>query len=145
MAKRPQGRLKKQVAQVTCSCLVLCDDVVISHARGKHTLAGIIGGIGVAQLGAMAGPYVAYVRLSNVHTDQRVTVGLERPSGTLLWEFEAQLVNRNDPLAVHTLIAHIPGFLVDEPGRHMLIARHENVPVAQAPIEVMIPPSTPSP
>jgi len=119
--------------------LVLCDDVVVHHARDKHTLNGLIGGIAVPQFPGLAGPYVAYVRLSNVHSNELVTVGLEHDDGTKLWELEARLLNNNDPLLVHTLIARIPYFQVLVGGRHLLVARHNHVPVAQMPIQIVGP------
>ncbi len=135
--KRTSSRAKSP-ARVTCSCLVLCDEVVQTHARDKHTLQGIIGAMVAPSIQPIAGPFVAYLRLSNVHSDERVTVALESPSGEKVWEFEAQLLNRNDPLAVHTLIARIGQFRLPASGRHMLVASHDGVPVAQSPIEVRI-------
>lgn len=139
MAKRARTR-KVTTAGVTCSCLVLCDDVQVNYATGKHTLHGIIGGMVARELPMGVGPCVAYVRLSNVHSNQRVQVSFEHAdSSTRLWSFQAELINRNDPLAVHTLMTRVPPFVVDRAGRYLLIASHNNVPVAQAPIEIRTP------
>jgi hypothetical protein len=140
MAKRsPKRTSTKSPGKVTCSCLLLCDDVVQTHALDKHHLQGVIGAITcvVAPNGVgLGGPCVAYVRLSNVHANERVTVAFEHGSGTKVWELEAQLLNRNDPLAVHTLIARVAQFPIQEEGRHLLVVRHGAEEVAHAPIQV---------
>src|SRR5262245_21010934 len=109
----------------TCSCLVLCDDVVVSHGQDKHHLYGIIGALGVPSLPHIIGGFVAYARLSNVYEEQKVTVAFSHAEDDqLLWEFAAQLVNRDTPLAVHTLITRIPRFQIERAGRYVLAARH---------------------
>lgn len=139
MAKKARTR-KATPAGVTCSCLVLCDDVQVNYATAKHTLHGIIGGMVARELPMGVGPCVAYVRLSNVHSNQRVLISFEHAdSSTRLWAFQAELINRNDPLAVHTLMTRVPPFLIDRAGRYLLIASHNGVPVAQAPIEIRTP------
>lgn len=138
MAKKSKRKKAATAGTPTCNCLVLCDDVVVSHGRDKHNLMGIIGTLAFPALPAITGGFVAYVRLSNVHTQQRVTVGLEEAeSEAPLWEFAAELVNRNDPLAVHTLVTKVPPFRIERPGRYLLKAKHNGVPLAQTPIIVV--------
>lgn len=103
----------------------MCDDVLMS-AKNKHTLAGVIGIIGVPQLPAMLGNYVAYVRISNVYGTQRIRVGLELESESPLFEFTADLGGPQDPLGVHTLVVPIRPFQVESAGRYFFFARSEN-------------------
>jgi len=137
MAKQ-RGRKKDRVPETpTCNCLVLCDDVVISHAKGKHTLYGIIGNIAPPSLPHIIGPFVAYIQISNIYAQQRVTVSFETgDAGEPQWEFAAEFVSRSDPLQVHTLVARIPPFLIEKPGRYILRANHEGIPLAQTPITI---------
>lgn len=81
---------------------------------------------------------VVYARVSNVHQNQKLTVRLVRADDDHqpLWEIEAEIVNRNDPLDVHTLLARVPPFMVHHAGRHLLEARHGGVPIATAPIMI---------
>lgn len=121
---------------------MLCDDVVISHSQDKHNLVGIIGALGVRGTPAVSGGFVVYIRLSNVYSEQRVTVSfVSAQDDEVAWEFEAQLVSRNDPLAVHTLISRVPPFRLGKPGRYMLEAKHGGTVIAQTPIEVIVGPA----
>lgn len=138
MAKR-KSKPKEAIPETpTCNCLLLCDDVVVSHGRDKQSLHGVIGVIGLRTLPAITGGFVAYIRLSNVYTNQKVTVGLEdAETDSPLWEFQAELVNRNDPLAVYTLVTRIPPFRVEKAGKYVLKAKHAGVPIAQTPIQIV--------
>ncbi len=128
----------------TCSCLVLCDDVVISHGRDKHRLEGIIGSMNVPFVPHPIAGSVVYVRISNVHQHEKVSVSLVRADDNQpLWVIEAEIVNLNEPLNVHTLVAKVPPFMVDKAGRHLLEAKHKGVPIASVPI--MIQAAFPSP
>ncbi len=90
----------------TSSCLLLCDDVLVSQGRQKHFLQGIIGVVGVTQLPAVIGGYVAYVRLSNVYASQKVTINFEEAdTQEVLFEFEVGFPEKGDPLGVYTLVA----------------------------------------
>jgi hypothetical protein len=122
----------------TCSCLLLCDDVLIYTAQDKHVLQGVIGSFGLPAVPAMAGNFVAYLRVSNVYPSQRLSVRFENAaSGEILFEFEAQFVAEKDPLEVHTLVSRIYPFEVKEFGRHILSAVYNGMPVAQTPVYVV--------
>lgn len=134
MAKK---RVNKITEAPTCSCLLLCDDVIVSHSQGKHTLHGIIGGLYVPELPATVGNQVAYLRLSNVYPPQKVTVSLEHAeTGDQIWEFQAEFVPPVTPLQVLTLVTRVPPYRLAASGRYILRANHDGVPLAQVPIEV---------
>lgn len=133
------GEPEGQVTEApTCSCLLLCDDVVISTAQDKHVLQGVIGSFGLPAVPAVAGNFVAYLRVSNVYPSQRLSVRFENAaSGEILFEFEASFVSQKDPLEVHTLVSRILPFEVKEFGRHILSAVYNGMPVAQTPVYVV--------
>lgn len=135
MAKRAKRR--KPIPETpTCNCVLLCDDVVQS-ARGKHSLMGVIGMIAVAQFPAVIGGYVTYVRLSNLYPNQNAHIELERAEdGFVVFRFEVRL-EQADPLGVYTLVAVVPPFQVDQPGRYVFQAVAGGVPLAQSPIEIV--------
>jgi hypothetical protein len=121
----------------TCSCLLLCDDVIISHAHDKHVLQGVIGMLAVPKLPAVLGGFVVYIRLSNVHAKQTVKVKFHHgDSNEVLWELVAEVINQLDPLQVHTLITRVPPFEVKESGRYIVTADHDGIPLASIPIIV---------
>lgn len=134
-------------ASPTCSCLVLCDDVVVSHGRGKHRLDGIIGAMNVPFVPHPVAGGVVYARVSNVHQNQKLTVTLVRADDDHepLWEIEAEFVNRNEPLDVHTLVAKVPPFVAHRAGRYLLEARHKGVPIASVPIMIQAAFASPPP
>lgn len=138
MAKRKRtGRKKKGAVPETptCNCALLCDDVLVSQGRGKHTLNGIIGAIGVEKLPAVLGWYVTYVRISNVYGEQRVIVNLEEAgTGEPVFEFEAKMPEQADPLGVYTLVVPVPPFRVERAGRYMFNAKSGGEILAQSPI-----------
>lgn len=140
MAKRKVSRRQGPTPETpTCNCALLCDDVLVSHGHGKHTLSGIIGMIVVRALPAALGPYVTYVRISNVYGDQKVTVNLEHADTfEAVFEFEATLPQPADPLGVYTLMVRIPPFSVSEAGRYMFNAKSGGVPLAQSPIMIQV-------
>ncbi|MEK6701252.1 MAG: hypothetical protein AABZ53_03245 [Planctomycetota bacterium] len=88
---------------------------------------------------------VVYVRVSNIHQTEKLKVSLVRADDDHqpLWEIEAEIVSRNEPLDVHTLVARVPPFMVDRAGRFLLEARHKGVQIASVP--VMIQAAFPSP
>lgn len=119
----------------TCSCLLLCEDVVVSHGSDKHMLQGVIGQIAVPTLPATIGGYVVYIRLSNVHAKQTVRVKFEHAdTGEVLWELAAEVINQLDPLQVHTLIARLGAAKVEHSGRYILSTNFDGVPLAQTPV-----------
>lgn len=122
----------------TCSCLVLCDDVIISHGRDKHRLEGIIGAIGVPFVPHPVPGGVVYVRVSNVHQQQRLTVTFSHADDDhkRLWEIEAEIVNQNQPLDVHTLVARVPPFIATKAGRYLLQVHHKGEAIATVPVTI---------
>ncbi len=124
----------------TCNCILLCDDVLVSQAKGKHMLNGIIGVILVGGVPAILGGYVAYIRLSNVYGPQLVTVNLKlaRTDDTI-FEFDVKLPKEADPLGVYTLVVPIPLFQVAELGRYTFTAWSNQLPLAQTPIMIQGP------
>ncbi|HVS73159.1 MAG TPA: hypothetical protein VHQ47_18030 [Phycisphaerae bacterium] len=137
--RKPAGSRPDPLSEApTCSCLLLCDDVVISTAQDKHVLQGVIGSFGLPAVPAVAGNFVAYLRVSNVYPSQKLSVRFENASsGEVLFEFEAQFVSQKDPLEVHTLVSRIYPFEVKEFGRHILSAVYNGMPVAQTPVYVV--------
>lgn len=120
----------------TCNCLLLCDDVLESKGRGKHTLQGVIGGITVKELPATLGGYVAYVRGSNAYVRQKLTLEFIEPvEEAALFAIEVEF-ERHEPLDVFTLIVPVPAFVVEAPGRYILRAMHNNVDVASSAIMI---------
>lgn len=137
MAKKKRKPAGPSVSP-TCSCLLMCDDVVVSHGRDKHRLEGIIGTMAVPWVPHPVRGGVVYVRVSNVHQRQRITVRLGHADDDhgALWEIEAEIVNLNAPLDVHTLVAKMPPFVVEKPGRYLLEARYNGVAIASVPINI---------
>lgn len=138
MAKNKRlGRPTKKTEPPTCNCVLLCDDVLVSHAKGKHYLQGIIGVIVVPQLPATIGGYMAYVRVSNVYGTQKLRVSLDHGgSGEHLFAMEVQLPDKQDPLGLFTVVAKLPPFEVTEEGRYMFSAWSDGVQLAQSPIKI---------
>jgi hypothetical protein len=124
----------------TSSCILLCDDVLISQGRNKHVLQGIIGVIGVATLPAVLGGYVAYIRLSNVYGSQQVTVQLEdAETSGVLFAFDAAFPAQSDPLGVYTLVVPIRPFAVEKVGRYLFSVIYGGVPIASTPVLIIQP------
>ncbi|MBY0311753.1 MAG: hypothetical protein K2W85_06770 [Phycisphaerales bacterium] len=109
-----------------------------SHGLEKHQLNGIIGAIAVPFVPHPVTAGVVYVRVSNVHRQQKITVRLVRADDyhELLWAIEAEIINQNKPLDVHTLVAKVPPFLVTQAGRHVLEAMYNGVQIASVPIMI---------
>ena len=143
MAKKSKaaGQKGRVPEAPTCNCALLCDDVVESKGKGKHTLMGIIGAIFVPQFPANLGVFVAYVRLSNVYGAQKVTIGLDHAaSNAKIFEAEVELPDIQDPLGVYTLVMPIRPFRIEQPGRYLFSVKSAGVPLAQSPILIQGPP-----
>jgi hypothetical protein len=110
----------------------------MSQGKGKHFLQGIIGAIGVPELPAIIGGFVAYVRLSNVYTGQNVKLTFENAQGEALFEISPPFPSQADPLGVHTLIIGIPPFPISEAGRYMFVANHGGIPIASSPVAIRV-------
>ena len=122
------------------SCLVICDDVLISTAQNKHLLHGVVDVVSVPQVPIRIGPFAAYIRLSNVYRDQEIqlticTAVTEEP----VFSCSAISPESSDPLQSHTIILQIPPFEIRETGRYIFSASHGGVPFAQSPIQINFP------
>lgn len=114
--------------------------MLISIAKGKHLLQGIVDRVNVEKLPATLGPYVAYVKLSNVHGAQHIEMNFcNAASEEVLFTFGATSPPENDPLAAHTLILPIPPFVVKKAGRYIFRASHAGIPFATNAIVVAVP------
>lgn len=140
MAKRKK-KPKSGVESPTSDCVLLCDDVVQSVGKGKHTLVGIIGGVKVPQFPATIGGYVAYVRLSNVYGGgQKIVLRLSvADTDQMIMETEAVFPPQTDPLGVYTLVVPVPVFRVLVGGRYIFGAYHNTIPIASSPINIIGP------
>lgn len=127
----------------TCDCALLCDDVLESHVKGKHSLMGIIGGIVVPSLPFPFGPCMCYVRLANLVTAKQVTLSLENAdTAEILLSFQVEVPEQDHPLGVCTIVAPIPQFLIEKAGRYLFSAKSDGLPLAQSPIAVILPPGS---
>lgn len=121
----------------TLGCILLCDDVVISQARQKHTLVGVIGGIAVKSLPATVGGYCAYIRFSNMYPGQKVLIRLEHAAtADICFEVQADFSTQSDPLGVYTIVLPIGAFEIRHSGRYLFTAIHDGIPIASSPITV---------
>ena len=138
----PKGKkiLPENAAAPSSSCLLICDDVLQSVAKNKHLLHGVISQVFVPKLPALIGPYVAYVRLSNVHGSQSITLSLAHAATEEeLFRFSATSPAESDPLATHTFILAIPPLRVTKAGRYIFEASHAGIPFATNAIEISTP------
>lgn len=134
MAKR---RKSKQVPETpTCNCLLLCEDVLESKAGRKHFLHGIVGEITVQRLPAVIGPFVAYVRVSNIYGTQDVRFELLTHEGDPVFALTIQSPPDSHPLGHHTLVMPLERFEVRSPGRYIFQASSKGEILAQSPIVV---------
>ena len=141
MAKRRKKVAKGHSEPPTSDCLLLCDDVLISQGKNKHSLMGVIGGIGVGGFPAVLHGYVAYARFSNVYSGQQIAIRFSSAaSDEILFEATAEFPEQSDPLGVYTLVIPIQPFVVREEGRYLFGAYHNDVPVAASPIQIQGPP-----
>ena len=136
MAKRKRVP-KKQAEGPTSSCLVICDDVLLSYGKQKHFLQGVIGGILVPSLPAVIGPYVAYIRMSNVYGGQEIELDITRAGDSAeVFQIKATSPPGSDPLQTHTMILQIPPFQIMEVGRYIFSGTHGGVAFAQSVINI---------
>jgi hypothetical protein len=133
------GKRKKKAAgeAPTSDCLLLCDDVLVSQGKHKHSLMGVISIVGVPELPAVLGGYVAYCRFSNVYAGRKLKFKLSRAStDETLLQMDAEFPAETDPIGVYTLILALPPFAVREPGRYIFGAYDDGVPIAESPIQI---------
>lgn len=125
MAKRLTTHQAKTVAP-TCSCLLLCEDVVESKATNKYVLEGVIEVVRSRAYPLHFGPSVAFLRLSNVHGSQQFRVRLagDEPRSRVLVEFLATSHPEADPSGIVTTVVSLGKFLVPKPGRYSLTVSH---------------------
>jgi hypothetical protein len=134
---KPDPRLNERP---TCNCVLLCDDLITSSIRQKHTLSGVFTMVLVRELPSAIGPYVLYIRVSNVYPGQPVFVSLDPPIGETLFRFRVPLPDQPDPLGLYTVPAVIAPFVVSAPGRYMLtVSDGEGIPLAMTPIMIVVP------
>lgn len=138
MPENMARRRKKAAGETpTSDCLLLCDDVLISQGKNKHSLIGVIGAVGVSEFPAILGGYVAYCRFSNVYAGRRITFRLSRAAtDETLLEADAESPAQTDPIGVYTLILPLKAFVVREPGRYLFGAYDHGVPIAESPIQI---------
>jgi hypothetical protein len=147
MAKKGRSKSRAGTAEPpTCNCILLCDDVVISQGKGKHTLHGVIGTIVVpglpAVLSAFPNGYVAYVRVQNVYGNKMLEVTLdEAASGDPVFKFRADLPDKKDPLDVYTVCVPVIPFVIERAGLYWFTARCDGGILAQSPIRIVAPPT----
>ncbi|HMO25296.1 MAG TPA: hypothetical protein PKB10_03425 [Tepidisphaeraceae bacterium] len=129
-----KGSKKRQAEAPTSDCILLCEDVLESKGRGKHMLQGVINIITVQNLPAVIGPLVAYVRMRNVYSRQRLhfSLGLlEKEQDGEILSFDLDSPDNSDPLGQHTLIIAVPPFPVEQEGRYVFTASHNGEAFAQ--------------
>ncbi len=137
MSKAKRSKKAKHLPGPLCNCVLLCDDVLIS-AKNKHFLQGIIGVIGLRELPAIIGGYVAYVRVSNVHGSSSVRVSLVRGE-TNQPVFAAEVnVKQPDPLGVHTVVSQVPPVAIEHAGRYLFQVECNGEILAMSPIEIVV-------
>lgn len=123
----------------TCNCILLCDDVVISQGRGKHTLQGVIGTIVVDELPKRLGGYVAYIRVQNVYDNKMLVVSLdEAATSEPVFAFQAQLPDKKAPLDLYTICVPVRPFDVRQSGLYWFMVRCDNEILAQSPITIAL-------
>jgi hypothetical protein len=135
----PEGRSQSPPARPpSCSCIILCDDLVVSHVNGqKHTLQGVIGGVRVPEFPAALGPYMCYIRLANLINKEDIEVSFEyADTNETIFSVRVPLPPQEHPLGVCTLVLNIPQFGLEKPGRYLLSAKHNGFAVAESPIVV---------
>ena len=122
----------------TSSCLLICDEVTLGIGRDRHTLHGVVNVITVDEKPAKVGPFVAYVRLSNVYPSQKIELKFCTAGEDEVFRMDAEAPKTSDPLGVHTLILVIPQFTVEAGGRYIFSVSHGGVPFATSPIQVVV-------
>jgi len=131
--KKPGGATEA----ATCHCLLLCQDFVEWKATGRHELHNIVGTLLAKEFPAVFGPFIVYIRLSNVYGEQLVNFSLQNAdTEEKLIEFTARTHPQANPLGVVTTVVPIPPFEIRTPGRYILEASHSGIPIAVSPIDV---------
>jgi hypothetical protein len=134
----PKKRKKSDTPEVaTCHCLLLCQDFVEWKATGRHELHNVVGTLLAREFPAVFGPFVAYIRLSNVYGRQTVNFSFQNAdTEERLIEFDAQTHPQANPLGVVTTVVPISPFEIRTPGRYIFVASHAGTPIALSPIDV---------
>lgn len=131
--------------RASCNCALLCDEVLVSQAKGKHILHGIIGTIGVPEFPATIGGYVTYVRISNVLHAQKIRIALEdAATEEPIFAFEAAVPKPDDPFGMYLFMLPVPPFRVERGGQYLFMARADGVPLAYSPITIVGPAEPPA-
>jgi hypothetical protein len=139
MAKSRKKATRGEAEAPTSSCLVICDEVLVSVAHGKHLLQGVINEINVPVVPIALGPFAAYIRLTNVYGGSEIRISLcKADDDEDVFAFPAKAPEVSSPLQSHTLIIRIPPFAIEESGRYIFSASHAGVPFAQSPIQINV-------
>jgi hypothetical protein len=140
MAKRKGKATKFTSEPPTASCLLLCEEVTVKYGLDKHILEGIISEMNAPGLPFMTGPGVAYVRMSNVYPNQKMTLRFAHlETAEVVFELSIQAPPNSDPLRNQIIIAPIRPFVIYHSGRYMFGAIHNDIPFAECMIEVKAP------
>jgi hypothetical protein len=127
----------------TCNCALLCDDVLQSHIKGKHTLVGIIGAIVTPSVPTAFGPCMCYVRLANLVTAKTIVVSLEHAdSAEEVLSFQVDVPEQDHPLGVCTIVAPLPPMALDKAGPYLFSVKSDGFLLAQSPIAVILIPGS---
>jgi hypothetical protein len=123
----------------TSSCLLICEDILVSPSRDKHYLQGVISKIVVPKFPAMIGPLAAYVRLSNIYGSQQIEISFtsgeyEKP----IFSFVAISPPSSNPLETQTIMLGLPVIKLKKTGRYLFSASHGGVPFATTTVEVVL-------
>jgi hypothetical protein len=137
MAKRRKRISKYAVEAPTSSCLIICNDVMTGTLDGRTVINGIIDGLVLSSTPAVIGPFVAYIRFSNVYAEQKISLSFARPDDEhKVFELPLTAPKQSDPLKTHTLVIRINQFEIKESGRYIFQASHGGVAFAQSPIDI---------
>jgi hypothetical protein len=143
MARRKKEKTRP-VEPPTCSCVLLCDDVIEHKSRPKHDLIGIISTLVLPGLPAIIGGQVVYIRMSNMIVGQSVSIRLHSAENldgrdTAIFSFNGKFDQENgDRLGVLTMILPVPMFVLEKEGRYILGVYSGNDVLATTPISVHV-------
>ena len=123
----------------THSCLLICNDVVRSVRSGQNSIEGVVDRITVPDVPALVGPFVAYIRLGNVYSRQKIKFNFCHESDDkAFFNLSTMSPEDSNPLETHTLVVRIEEFEIHQGGRYLFSALHDNVAFAVCPIVVEV-------
>jgi hypothetical protein len=140
MAKRKKKATRHTSESPTSSCLLLCEDVIVKYGQQRHFLEGIVSEMYTPSLPLQTGPSVAYIRMSNVYPNQKITLRFAHlETEDVVFELYVQAPPNSDPLKNQNIIAPIRPFMIHHSGRYIFSAMHNEVAFAECMIEVVTP------